>query len=118
MKSGAVVFRLSSPRLALLIPVILYGFLVCLSVTAPGLFCVAVNPGGREFVCGHGYSHVGVRLIRLLGTAAWAAVLLIGGVKVIRGGAARASVFAWLVSAALFLTLVVLWLNMPDEDAP
>lgn len=113
-----MVFRLSSPWLALLIPVILYGVLVCLSALAPGLFCVAVNPGGREFICGSAYSHPGVRLIQFLGPLVWAAVLLISGVEVIRGEATRSSIFAWLVSAALFLTLVVLWLNMPNEDAP
>jgi hypothetical protein len=118
MRSGAVVFRLSSPWLALLIPIILYGVLACLRLLDPGLFCVAVNPGGREFICGSGYSHVGVRLIQLLGAIAWVAVLLIGGVKVIGGEAARPSVFAWLVSAALFLTLVVLWLSAPNEDSP
>lgn len=113
-----MVFRLSSPWLALLIPLVLYGVLVCLGALHPGLFCVAVNPGGKEFVCGPGYSHVGVRLIQFLGTTAWVAVLLISGVKVIGGGAGRSSVFAWSVSAALFLTLVVLWLSMPNEDTP
>ena len=113
-----MVCRLSSPWLALLIPIILYGVLECLSLLDPGLFCVAVNPGGREFICGSDYSHVGVRLIRLLGTIAWVAVLLIGGVKVIRGEAARPSAFAWSVSATLFLALVVLRHNMPNECTP
>ena len=111
-------FRLSSARLALLIPIFLYGVLACLRLLNPDLFCVAINPGGREFVCGSNYSHVGVRLIQFLGLIAWVAALLIGGVKVIRGKAARASVFAWLVSAALFLSLLVLRLNMPDECSP
>lgn len=111
-------FRLSSPWLALLIPFILYGVLVCLRALNPGLFCVAVNSGGREFVCGAEYSHVGVRLIRFFGALTWAAVLLISSLKVVRGGAGRPSVFAWLVSAALFLTLVILLLSMPNECSP
>lgn len=118
MRSGAVASRLSNPWLALLIPIILYGVLACLRLLDAGLFCVALNPGGREFICGSDYSHVGVRLIQRLGLMAWVAVLLISGVKVIRGEAERASAFAWLVSAALFITLAVLWLNMPYECSP
>lgn len=110
--------RLPSPWLALLIPIILYGALACLRLLDPGLFCVAINPGGREFICGTEYSHVGVRLFRSLSNLAWAAVLLLGGLRVIRGEATRPSAFAWSVSAALFLALVALWLNIPYECSP
>lgn len=113
-----MVFRLSGPRLALLIPLVLYSVLESLHALNPGLFCVAVNSGGKEFICGSGYSHVGVRLVQVIGIMAWAVVLLIGGVEVVRGKAERPAAFAWLFSAMLFLTWGVLWLAAPDECAP
>ena len=118
MRSAAAAFRLSSPWLALLIPIILYGALACLRALAPGLFCAAVNPGGREFICGRDYSHVGVNLTRLIGPIVWAVALLVGGIQVIGGRAGRASTCAWLFSAALFLALIVLLITAPNDDAP
>ena len=110
--------RKLSPWLALAIPFVLYGVLAFLRALDPSLFCVAVNPGGKEFVCGPSYSHVGVRLITSAGLIAWFFVLVFSGMTVLRGKATRASAFAWSISAVLLLALAVLWLTRPVQDSP
>lgn len=110
--------RIPGPWLALAVPVALYGVLAFLRALDPSLFCMAVNPGGKEFVCGPSYSHVGVRVIQSAGLIAWLFVLVVGGVTVIRGKATRASTVAWSISTVLLLALAVLWATRPFEDMP
>ena len=110
--------RALSPWLSLAVPLFLFGSLFVLSYMLPSLFCVAVNPGGKEFICGSAYSHVGIRLLRLSGLSVWVLLLVIGGAELSRGRATRPAIIAWLISALLLVSSALLWLSLPDEDAP
>jgi hypothetical protein len=118
MKIDVALFRKSGPWLALAIPIGLYGLLALLSTLEPSLFCVAVNPGGKEFVCGSRYSHGSVRILQSASPIVWLSLLGVSGKTVLTGRATKASTVAWSISIVLFLALVVLWLLAPVEDAP
>lgn len=110
--------RALSPWLALAAPLVLFGSLRALYSLSPGLFCVAVNPGGKEFICGSPYSHIGIRLLQRLGLFVWALLLITGGYELLRGRATRPAVIAWSLSALLLIGLTVLWLSLPVGDPP
>ena len=110
--------RALSPWLSLAVPLFLFGSLFALSSVSPSLFCVAVNPGGKEFTCGPRYSHIGIRLLQLSGLSVWMLLLIIGGAELFRGRATRPAVIAWSISALLLVSLALLWLALPVEDAP
>jgi len=110
--------RALSPWLSLAAPLLLFFILQGLKYLSPNLFCVAVNPGGKEFICGPGYSHVGIGFLRLLGLCVWVLLLLIGFTELYRGSATRPAVIAWSVSAVLFVSLTMLALSLPATECP
>ena len=110
--------RALSPWLALAMPLFLCAGLLTLSALVPSLFCMAVNPGGKEFVCGPRYSHPGVRLLQVFGLSVWVLLLVLGSAELFRRRAAWPAVVAWSVSALLFAGLAALWLTLPVEDSP
>lgn len=107
-----------SPWLSLAVPLFLWAGLLALKSLAPGLFCMAVNPGGREFVCGPGYSHVGVRIFQLFALSVWALLLALGSAELFRRRATWPAVVAWSISALLLASLAALWLTLPVGDPP
>jgi len=111
-------FRTVSPWLSLAEPILLLSILWVLKNLWPDLFCVAVNPGGKEFICGADYSHPGIHLLQSLGFCLWVLLLAIGGVEVFRRKASWPGVIAWSVSALLIVGLAVLWLSLPVVDCP
>ncbi len=46
-----------SPWLSLAVPLLLLVNLQALGYSAPGLFCMAVDSGGKELICGPDYTH-------------------------------------------------------------
>jgi hypothetical protein len=110
--------RALSPWLSLAVPLFVFGSLFALSYMSPSLFCVPVNPGGKEFICGSRYSHFGIRLLRLAGLSVWVLLLIVGGAELFRGRATRPAVIAWSVSALLLVSSALLWLSLPVDDAP
>ena len=110
--------RALSPWLSLAVPLCLYASLLALSTLMPSLFCMAVNPGGKEFVCGARYSHPGVRLLQVFTLSAWVLLLALGSAELFRRRAAWPAVVAWSVSALLLAGLAALWLTLPFEDYP
>jgi phosphoglycerol transferase MdoB-like AlkP superfamily enzyme len=85
---------------------------------SPDLFCVAINSGGKEFICGGDYTHMGIRWLQLFGHAAWVMLLVIGGAEVCQRRASWLAATAWSISALLFVGLVLLLLNLPVDDCP
>ena len=110
--------RALSPWLSLAVPLFLFGSLLALKALAPSLFCAAVNPGGKEFICGPRYSHSGIRLLQLSGLSVWMLLLVVGGAELFRGRATRSTVIAWSISALLLVGLALLRLSLPVADAP
>ena len=110
--------RVLSPWLSLAWPFFLFVTLSSMKSLYPNLFCVAVNPGGQEFICGADYSHPGVRLFQVLGNSVWMLILIKGGVDVLRGRATRGGIIAWSVSVLLLVSLLILWINLPVECSP
>ncbi len=107
-----------SPWLSLAVPLCLFVILSLLRSLAPGLFCVAINSGGKEFVCGSDYSHIGIRLLQLFGLSLWVLLLLTGSAEVFQRRATRPAVIAWSVSALLMVGLIIIWLTLPVDDPP
>ena len=110
--------RALSPWLSLAVPLFLWAGLQALGSLAPSLFCMAVNPGGKEFICGPRYSHTGVTVIQLFGLSVWAILLALGGAELFRRRATRPAVVAWSVSAFLLAGFAALWLTLPVECSP
>ena len=110
--------RALSPWLSLAVPLILWGILLALRSLTPSLFCMDVNPGGKEFICGPNYSHNGIRLLQLSGLSVWVLLLITGGAELFRGRATRPAVIAWSISALLLVSLAMLWLSIPVDDSP
>ena len=110
--------RALSPWLALAAPLLLSAILMTLRAVAPDLFCVEINPGGKETICGSAYSHVNIRRLQLFGFLAWVLLIMIGGAEVLRNRATRSAAIGWSVSALLLVSLVILWLSLPVEDCP
>ena len=110
--------RALSPWLSLAMPLFLWGSMQALSSLSPSLFCMDINPGGREFICGPRYSHIGIRLLQLSGLSVWVLLLITGGAELFRGRTTRPAVIAWSISALLLVSLAMLWLALPVEDAP
>ena len=85
---------------------------------APGLFCMAVEPGGKEFICGEGYSHIGIVILQRLLVVVWVLLLVVGLFEVVRGRATRSAVIAWSISVLLFVSVSILLLSLPVGDSP
>jgi hypothetical protein len=77
-----------------------------------------MNPGGKEFICGTRYSHIGIQVIQKVGLFAWVLLLLTGGAQLFLVRTNRPAVFAWSVSALLLIGFAVLWLIVPVNDCP
>ena len=107
-----------SPWLSLAVPFFLFAILSILRSLFPSLFCMPVNPGAKEFICGSDYSHAGIRLLRAFGFSAWVLLLVTGGAELFRGSATRLAVIAWSVSVLLLVSLVMLVASLPVECAP
>jgi hypothetical protein len=107
-----------SPWLSLAVPLFLFAILQALSYLAPSLFCVAMNPGGKEFICGARYSHIGIRLIQLIGIVVWVLLVVTGRAEVFQGRATRSAVIAWSLSTLLLVSLTMLWLTLPVNECP
>lgn len=105
-----------SPWLSLAVPLLLLGSLMTLRSLLPSLFCVEINPGGKEFICGPAYSHIGISRLQLLGHFVWVLSLIAGGAEVFRRCATWPAVIAWSVSVLLLASLTMLWLTLPVED--
>lgn len=111
--------RALTPWLSLAAPFALFGILMAIRVVSPDLFCMPVNPGAKETVCGQDYSHPDINLLRFLGLWVWLLLLIVAGAaEVFRGRATRAAVIAWSVSALLFSSWVILYLSFPVECSP
>jgi len=111
-------FRALGPWLSLAAPILLLSILWVLKRLWPGLFCVAMNSGGKELICGSDYSHPGINLLQSLGLCLWVLLLVTGGVEVFRRRATWPAVIAWSVSALLLVGLVMLWLSLPAVGCP
>jgi hypothetical protein len=107
-----------SPWLSLAVPLLLFVVLQALGYLSPGLFCAQMNPGGKEFICGPRYTHIGISLLQLLGLCVWVLLLVTGGAELFRRRATRPAVVAWSVSAVLFVSFAMLLLTLPVEDGP
>ena len=107
-----------SPWLALAAPLILFGLLAALNSLYPDLFCVAMNPGGKEFICGSRYTHIGIRLLQKTGLGVWVLLLIAGGAELFRRRATWPAALAWSVSALMLCSLVMLWLSLPANECP
>jgi hypothetical protein len=118
MKNFLRASRLLIPWLSLAWPFFLLASLWMLESLYPNLFCVPVNPGGKEFICGADYSHPGVRFFQGSGFIVWVLLVIAAGAAVLRGRATRAAVVAWSVSALLLASWVVIWLSLPVECSP
>jgi hypothetical protein len=103
--------RALSPWLSLAAPLFFFGVLQTLGYLSPGLFCMDVNPGGKETICGPGYTHPGIELLQLLGLSVWVLSLVTGSAEMFRRRASRAAVIAWSMSALLLGGLAMLWLT-------
>ncbi|HSS21019.1 MAG TPA: hypothetical protein VLL54_13170 [Pyrinomonadaceae bacterium] len=110
--------RALTPWLALAVPILFFTLMSALESLFPYLFCMPINPGGKEFICGARYSDAGINLLRALGFSAWVLLLVTGGVNVFRWRVARLGVMAWAVSGLLFIGLVLLWLSLPAHECP
>ena len=106
------------PWLSLAVPLSWLSILLGLGYLAPHLFCMEMNPGGKEFICGSRYSHIGIQVIQRVGLFAWVLLLLTGGAQVFLVRTSRLAVIAWSVSALLLVGLAVLWLAVPTSDCP
>jgi len=106
------------PWLSLGVPLLWAFVLIGLSYLAPHLFCMEMNPGGKEFICGSRYSHIGIQVIQRVGLFAWVLLLLTGGAQVFLVRTSRPAVIAWSVSALLLVGFAVLWLAVPTSDCP
>lgn len=113
-KSGTAL----SPWLSLAVPLFLFGVLQTLRYLLPSLFCMDVNPGGKEAICGPGYTHVGIELLQLFGLSVWVLSLVTGSAVVFRRRATWPAVSAWSISALLLGGLAMLWLTGPVECSP
>jgi len=83
------------------------------------LMCTAVNPGGKEYVCGFGYDHIAVRtLLYYFVPGAWVASLSTGGVALVRGGLGKGEKVAWLVSLTILIAFVALAASFSNDDMP
>src|SRR5688572_27341858 len=104
--------------LSLAAPFVLFVSLMTLGTLFPSLFCVAVNSGGKETICGSEYSHPGINLFRLSGLFVWVLLVATGGTEVFRRLATRSAVIAWAVSVLLLVSWAMLWLTRPVECTP
>jgi hypothetical protein len=114
-------FRLGSaliPWLSLGVPLLWLFVLIGLGYLAPHLFCMEMNPGGKEFIWGTRYSHIGIQVIQRVGLFAWVLLLLTGGAQLILVRTSRPAGIAWSVSALLLVGFAVLWLAVPVSDCP
>jgi hypothetical protein len=103
--------RALSPWLSLAVPLFFLGVLKTLGYLSPGLFCMDVNPGGKETICGFGYTHAGIVLLQLLGLSVWVVSIVTGSAEVFRRRATRPAVIAWSIGALLLGGLAMLWLT-------
>ena len=110
--------RALSPWLSLAAPFVFLGLLIALKAISPSLFCVAINSGGKETICGLDYSHGSINLLRLLGLGVWVLLIFIGGAEIFGGRARWPAMIAWSVSALLFVTWAMLWMTAPVECTP
>jgi len=107
-----------SPSLSLAVPLVLFGSLMALSRLSPALFCMPMNPGGKEFICGRRYSHIGIQLLQQTGLAGWVLLLVASGPAIVWRRAARPAVIAWSVSALMLCSLVMLLMSLPRNECP
>lgn len=107
--------RALTPWLSLAAPFVLFGSMIALETMLPDLFCMPVNSGGKETICGRDYSHPGINLLRFLGVCVWLLLLITAGAEVFRRRASRAALVAWSVSVLLFVSLIVIGLTLPVE---
>lgn len=107
-----------TPHLSLIVPLFLWSILLTLSFLFPDLFCVPVNPGAKEFICGGDYSHPFIRFFQSSSILIWVVLLLIGGAQLIRGKRSWVGGIAWSISAVLLVGAAVLLLTLPVGDPP
>jgi hypothetical protein len=93
------------------VPLFFFGVLQTLGYMLPSLFCMDVNPGGKETICGPGYTHIGIRLLQLLGLSVWVLSLVTGSAEVFQRRASLPAVIAWSISVLLLGGLAMLWLT-------
>jgi hypothetical protein len=106
------------PWLSLGVPLLWLSILIGLGYLAPHLFYMEMNPGGKEFICGARYSHIGIQVLQQVGLFAWVLLLLTGGAQLFLVKTTRPAGIAWSVSALLLVGFAVLWLAVPVSDCP
>jgi hypothetical protein len=107
-----------TPWLSLGVPLFWLSILIGLGYLAPHLFCMEMNLGGKEFICGARYSHIGIQVIQRVGLFAWVLLLLAGGAQLFLLRTSRPAVLAWSVSALLLVSFAALWLAAPVSNCP
>jgi len=91
---------------ALTIPLVLIGVKEAIHWIDPLFACVAVNPGGKEYVCGGAHTPKGLRVFWVVAVAGWIATVLFGCVSFLSGALTRGGKVAWSASALLFVLFI------------
>jgi uncharacterized membrane protein (UPF0182 family) len=113
-RSGLVL----SPYLSLAVPLFLFGSLLALGYLLPNLFCMEMEPGGKEFICGARYTHIAIQLLQQIGLAVWVLLVGTGGAELLRRRATRPAVMAWSISALILSSSVLLLITLPRDVCP
>jgi hypothetical protein len=103
---------------ALAIPFVLLAVGEALHWIDPLHSCVAVNPGGKEFICGGEYAPRGLRIFSAIAMVGWVATVLFGTVAFLNGVLTRGAKVAWSVSAILLILAVWAILAFSGDPTP
>ena len=83
------------------------------------LMCTAMNPSGKEYVCGFGYDHTAIRtLLYYVVPGAWFISLVVGGIAWMKSGLGKHEKAALLVSLTILVGVIVLAASVSNDDMP
>lgn len=104
--------------MALAIPFLLIGVEQVFHWVDPLASCVAINPGGNEFICGGEYAPRGLRIFSAVAMAGWVAAVLFGLVAFLNGALTRRGKVAWSVSVLLLILAGWALLTFSGDPTP
>ena len=91
---------------------------VALESAFPSLYCKAINPGGRELVCGYEHTAGIVQGVSLLFWLSYAYLLVLGVGKMLQRELSKAGVFGFFVNVAFVFLCILASSYFGIEDSP
>ncbi|HEV2861448.1 MAG TPA: hypothetical protein VGX48_10610 [Pyrinomonadaceae bacterium] len=100
------------------IPLLMLGSSAILKALHPEWYCVPVQPGAREFICGGEYLHPGISLYVKSFYVVWGVLLVLSSAAIVRGGGRWFGRLALAFSILFVALLVALWVSLGNHDYP